>query len=55
MSLTSDFLKKQLADLEQQRISAANMVQQCTGAIYVIQKQIETLEKTPDVVKPEDC
>ncbi len=45
MPLTIESLTAQLNQLQQQRIAAANMAQQCAGAISVVQKQIQELKK----------
>lgn len=45
MAITIESLTAQLNQLNQQRTAAANMAQQCAGAIGVIQKQIMELQK----------
>lgn len=45
MAITIDSLTKELKVLEQQRSAAANMAQQCAGAISVLQKQLSMLQK----------
>lgn len=45
MSITIESLAAQLNQLQQQRTAAANMAQQCAGAIGVVQRQLEELVK----------
>lgn len=45
MAITIESLKNQLNQLQQQRTAAANMAQQCAGAIGVLQRQLEELCK----------
>lgn len=43
MSITIESLSAQLNQLQQQRVAAANMAQQCQGAIGVVQQQLNEL------------
>lgn len=45
MSISIQSLTAQLNQLHQQRTAAANMAQQCLGAINVVQRQLEELTK----------
>lgn len=45
MVFTIESLSTQLNTLNQQRVAAANMAQQCAGAISIIEQQILELKK----------
>lgn len=57
MSITIESLSAQLNQLQQQRVAAANMAQQCQGAIGVVQQQLQELlneKNAADVAKAEE-